>query len=107
MNDPASGSSLSGVGDKKLLDGRCELRQFNKKLRKKLKKAISCCFVHNMQHLTLGVEFFKKVATQSFELFYRTVIRIDLAVGGNMIIRILGDQIFYTRMRKGVEHAEI
>ena len=104
---PSFLSLLSWVGDKKLLDWRYELRHFNKKLRKKFKKAISCCFVHNMQHLALGVEFFKKVATQSFELFYGAVIRIDLAVGGNMIIRIFGDQIFYTGMRKSVEHAEI
>ena len=81
------------------------MRDFKNKLRKVLKKAVSFGFVHNMQHLTLGIEFFKKVAAQSLELFSRTVVRIDLPVGGNMIIRILGDQIFYAGMRKGVKHA--
>ena len=37
--DPTAGFFLAGVGDKELLDRRCELRHFKKKLRKMLKKA--------------------------------------------------------------------
>lgn len=69
VRDPTPGFSLSAIGDEELLDGRCELRNFKKKLRKMSKKAALLCFVHNMQHLTLGVEFFKKITAQSLELF--------------------------------------